>query len=218
MVKKNKALGDTDRKILKMILENKTMKYTQIKNELELTDAAVSRHLSNLIKDEAITFEKKGREKHYRLAKNSKTFEGQSALLSIMLTSIYDISPSEFKSLSELLRYISENTGFIFLFILLQSIKTGKKWTVSFNAGELFREASDLLVYGLFEKNVDVEKLRVNIFKNPDLFLQEVHELSKNKKNGPLIDELLELLEESDAEKFKNLMELFEHSMTEYDI
>ena len=213
-VKKSNIPND----IIRLLQKKKSCQFKDFKDILQISGPTLSIHLKSLISGDMIKFEKKGREKHYSLSSNaSKIFESQVAMLSIMLTSIYDVAPSNFESLSELLHYITHNTGLIFLFTLLQSIKTGKNWTESFDSDMLFEEAADLLVYGLFEKDIDVEKLRLDIHNNPDLFLQKVYKLSKNKKNGPLIDELLELLEEQDSVLFGQLKELFQFSMEEYD-
>jgi DNA-binding MarR family transcriptional regulator len=213
-VKKSTIPGE----IIKVLQKERSFRFKELKDRLQISGPTLSIHLKSLINEDIIKFEKRGREKHYSLSKNaSKIFESQSALLSIMLTSMYDVSPKKFKSLSELLGYISDSAGFMFLFILLQSFKTGKNWTVSFDSSMLFQEAADLLVYGMFEKNVDVEKLRLNLHNNPNSAIQEISELSKKKKNGPLINELLELLEEKDPNRFQNLKESFKHSMTEYE-
>lgn len=213
-VKKSSIPGE----IIKVLQKEKSSRFKELKDRLQVSGPTLSIHLKSLMSDDIIKFEKKGREKHYSLSKNaSKDFESQVSLFSSILNSTYDISPSDFKSISSVLEYISDNTGFIFSFVLLKSIKTGKNWTKAFDAREIVSEAMDLLVYALFEKNVDVEKLRKNIMFNSDLSFQEIHELSKKKKNRPLIDELLERWEEKDPEKFTSLEEGLEYSMTEYE-
>jgi len=205
--------------IVKLLQQKGTMRFTELKTSLEISKPVLSYHLGILRDNKTIEFEKKGREKHYKLGKKaSELFENQTSVFSIMLHSMYDeITPSEFTSLSELLYYLGDSTRIIFLFVLLKSVKTGKDWTQSFDSWEFFREAADLLVYGLFGKNVDVEKLRLNINKDFDSFLQDVSRLSKNKKNEPLIDELLERLEEMDPSRYEKLEQLFDYSIRNSD-
>ena len=219
MDKKNLSVKKSEipKEIIEVLQKEKSCRFKEIKDILEISGPTLSIHLKSLIENNIIQFEKKGREKHYNLSENaSKIFECQSSLLSIMLGSTFDVSPSQF-TFSQILRFITENIGFIFSYVLLKSMKTGKSWTESFDPMELFYQASDLLVYALFQKNVDVEELRKNISYDLGPFFTEVHKLSKKKKYGPLIDELLENLEYDNEEKFERLEGLFNYSIENYD-
>lgn len=204
---------DTKNKILRMIMKNKATTYTQIKTELGITDAAVSRHISTLLKNKTIQFEKRGREKHYRLSDlpPSDKFELLVSSLGSSYALHYFLSnPSvEPKTPENVIDILSNQVSALFLYSVLLSIKTGKNWFEAFNKTEMLWNSLDLLSHALFRKNIDPDELQ-DLSADYEIFFKKVHQLSKNEKNVPLIDTLMECIEEKFPEQFEILEEKYD--------
>lgn len=208
-----------------MLLKNGTMTYSEIKKTLGITDNAVSKHLSTLQKENKIKFKQEGKKKFYRLADGAnKEIETQKMMFSegyiayisqTTHTDIENIQPSDERTLSELMNEISDNISAFFLFIMLKSIETGRDWYDAFEPFELFGESMDLLTYGMFEKNVVVEKLRVLLIRNRSEYFNKIHQLSRNKKNNTTLELLYEILEERYPDQIDYLKKLAIDSVEE---
>ena len=201
-----KIPGESRREIVKMLLKHETMTYSEIKKKLEITDNAVSKHLSVLKKENKIEFKQEGKKKLYRLAKGAdeefdtqKVIFGEQYLAYLSGASITDIEKIHHLddlTLSKLMYEISDNLSAFFLFIMLKSIETGRDWSEAFDLYEVFGESMDFLTYGMFGKNVDVEELRKLLRRDRPEYIKKIHQLSKNKKNNPTLELLSEILEE----------------------
>lgn len=215
----NPQEGKTKRKILKLLQKNKEMTYTQIKNQLGITDAAVSKHLVELVNEKTIEFEKKGREKHYRIGeKASELFENQVALFSEAFTGyLSDMDPKEY-TFEELIPAVIDSVGPFFIYLILKSIKTGKDWFSAFDPDEIFRASTDFIIHGLYDKKEDLEELRILLGRTDlETFADRANQLAKNRKNAPLIKDLYELLEERYGSLIEMLEDFHEYAFKERD-
>lgn len=211
----NPREGKTKNKILKLLQKNKGMTYTQIKNQIGITDAAISKHLSELVKEKTIEFEKKGREKHYRIGKkSSETFDTKVALFSTTYFGyLWDMNPKEYR-FGDLFSAVSDSVSAFLLYLILKSIKTGENWFSAFDSEEILRASSDFIIHGIFDKNQDLEELRRYLGKTDvDTFVRRANQLSKNRKSGQLVDELFEILEERYPHEIKILESSFKDAI-----
>lgn len=194
--------------IIKLLQKRNIMRFTELKDALRISKPVLSHHLTILHDEKIIEFEKKGREKHYRLSKRlPNTFERQVGLFSIDYTNhLFLSNPSvEPKTPEKIIDEISNNVSAFFLFTLLKSIQTGKNWFKAFDTKEMLWVSEDLLSYTLFGKNVDPEDLQYYVSEGEGIFFNKAQQLSKNEKNEPLIDDLIECLEEKFPTEFEIL-------------
>ena len=205
--------SDIQKQIIKLLLKNEKMNFTGLKNNIQVSKPVLSYHLQILKKEKVVTFEKKGREKHYSLLNTVKHNHNRQ----VELFSMHYFSESFFSNTSietspqNIFNEISNNMTALFLFLFLTSIKTGKNWMSAFDSNELMFNSSDLLCSILFDSNsVHPDDLRHYLTKGWDVFFKKMYTFNKNSKKLSRIDELLEHIEEDFPIEFKNMKGFFD--------
>lgn len=211
--------SDIQNNIVKLLQKNKEAGFTEIKNTLNVSKPTLSHHLNILLDEKTIEFEKIGREKHYKLSGKISDVDSQTAILAMMFEEfLWDLDPKEY-DFDDLLYKISDNVSAFFLYVILKSIKTGKNLFDAFESDEILRASTDFLTLRLFGKDVNVEKLRIHLGKREiDEYVTKIHQLSKSRKNNPLIDELFERLEEKHPQMIETLEDFYNHAFSEKSI
>ncbi|MEM4379766.1 MAG: helix-turn-helix domain-containing protein [Thermoplasmatales archaeon] len=208
-----KPESDIQTEIIKLLKKNKEARFTEIKNTLNVSKPTLSYHLYILLNEKAIEFERKGREKIYKLSDiKPKKFKRQVERLSINYTDhLFLSNPSVTpKTPTKIIDEISNNVSAFFLFMILKSIQTGKNWSKAFDTKEMVWVSTDLLSYTLFGKNVDHNVLENYAVEGEDKFFKKVYQLSKDLKNEPLINSLMKYLQEKFPVEFKILEQIYE--------
>ena len=144
--------SNTQNLIIKLLRKNRTMRYVDIKNKVHVTDATMSKSLSVLVDEGTIEYEKKGREKHYRISDNIKnTFYRRMSVLSYdycdYMIEEYPTSTNEdfFETLEKKI------TPFL-IFTVLSSIQTGENWSSSFKSDSLVRALLNYMIADIFHE------------------------------------------------------------------
>jgi len=205
------------KEITRILQREESSRFKDLKDQLQISGPTLSLHLKSMVNENIIQFEKKGREKHYSLGeKSAELFENQVGTFSMTYEGfLLDLNPKEY-TFEELLSAISDNVSPFFLYIILKSIKTGKNWFSAFDSDEILRISADFLIHGLFNSTKDLEELRVYLGKREiDKFASRAYQLSKNKRNKDLTNELFELLSEQYPSVIKLLEEFDKEAVTE---
>lgn len=149
-----------------MLVKKQVLTYTEIKNQLGLTDATVSKHLEILLKGNIIEYEKKGRSKLYSLKKTA--FTQNNSKLDLMGIKYvddvgYELFKSKYASFDEFIENVDQKLSGYFFYTIMKSIENGENWLPVFNSKEMFEMVLDFVVVRILEKGskskVDIEEI-----------------------------------------------------------
>ena len=134
--------------IIKLLMRNNTMTFTELQKWLKLSRPALSRHLAILREDETIEFEKKGREKYYKL-KNiaSKHLERNFDIISASYSEFfgYLLYESKHENFDDFIEFVNKKLNACFFFTIIKSLETGKNWLPAFDSKEMFGMTTDFV-------------------------------------------------------------------------
>ena len=132
---------NTKKRIIQLLQKKGEMRFTDIKNKIGFTDAAISKNLASLYAEGSIEYEKRGREKFYKISDSiSKTFARKMNVLANNFTDYLgdelfydDTDDKNFYSETE------KKLSSFLLFTLITSIQTGKNWSNAFDISEMLK-------------------------------------------------------------------------------
>ena len=173
--------------IVKLLLKNTRMRFTDIQNTLKISKPVLSYHLKILRNNNTIKSNDVGREKFYVLIDIKKmNFEYRLDCLYSMyvkdsnLFPIYRIDLDD----NEIMKYLGDKVSGLYIFLILKSIVSGKDHINAFDSKGLRYYIMEILNDHLFRgMDPDYDEL-LTYFDNDsiDKFYQEAQKMLKNKK------------------------------------
>ena len=157
---KKEPNSDTQNLIIKLLRKNETMRYSDIKKKVRVTDATMSKSLSVLINEGTIEYEKKGREKHYRISDKIKnTFYRKMSILSYDYCD-YMVEEYPISTHKDFFETLEKKITPFLMFTVLSSMQTGENWCSSFKSDDLIRALLNYMIADIFhELNISEEIL-----------------------------------------------------------
>lgn len=202
--------------IVQMLVIQKSMTFTQLQNKLKLSRPALSRHLSSLMKENTLEFEKRGREKHYSLSKKAfDTWERKIGIFSSNYISYLEKKwswPKEDESyLTSIEAYedIGKKIGIFYLYTLLKSMETGKNWIDAVNSKRMFEDLAKVMLDFLFldervKGELSSDDILMTMGENDwKAFFIETKKMIKSKKKKKQLDTMFQELEKLYPQEFK---------------
>lgn len=195
--------------IIKLLKRQGSLRFTEIREYLDISKPVLSYHLGILKNEKSIQFTESGREKHYKLSPNiSKKFERKMAIVSGNFNASFEADLDEFHSnLENGFEFIAEELSAIFLYTMIKGMKTGKNWIKAFDSKEL---AQMVLLYfnsKIFDDEKKIKKLKqILLQKGFEDYFKEINKIS-NKLEKETINEIFEMLNEKYSGDVKFLEE-----------
>jgi len=171
--------SNTQNFIIKLLRKNKTMRYSDIKNKVMVTDATMSKSLSVLINEGSIEYEKRGREKHYKISDKIKnTFYRRMSVLSYDYCD-YIIDEYPLTTNEDFFETLEKKIIPFLMFTVLNSMQTGENWASSFKSDDIIRVLLDYVILNIFYELEISEEILVNDLH--ELRLEDYFPLVKEK-------------------------------------
>lgn len=202
--------GKIQHQVIKLLLKNKKMRFTELKEKIGVSKPSLSEHLTILLKENIITVAKKGRERHYSLTeKPIQTLERKIERMSFDFTSLglleLTIPEEPFESLDEVYETIGKKLNVFFIFTLLKSIETGDNWFKAFDSEQIAADTLDLLTSLIIEKDQPPDELMEYLVEGKfDQFFKEFKK-TQNTRSKKNIKNMFNHLKEKYPEEFKIL-------------
>lgn len=200
IIRRGPPKSDIPNEIIKL-LGNKEMRFTELKNMLDISKPSLSKNLEILMNDETIDCVKKGREMYYKIIdKPSKTLERKIPKFSFsywtnsLLQLFY--YPNR-NSVTEAFQEIGDMLNSLFLFCLLKSIETGENWFDAFDSKGSAKSTLNILLFALLKGTTITPSMITPYLEksNLDEFFKEANKnLVKDKKIQANLKEMFEVL------------------------
>lgn len=170
--------------ILRLLLKNNEMRFTELKNKLRISKPVLSEHLQKMLKDNAVEVAQRGREKYYSLNK------GTSKTLERKIQDVYDgytirlalASPDPTEDPGELLRVMADTMSAIFLLYLLKSIETGKDWVKTVRISDFMLESLEHILAQITEEEEPFDEIDLEQLKDNDELFEKINKMITDKR------------------------------------
>lgn len=165
--------SDAQGKIIKLLMKKNRMTFTEIQRWLNLSRPAVSRHLATLCNDNTIEFEKKGREKFYKIKNiTSKHIERNFDIVSAIYEEYfgYQLYKTKHDDFTEFIEFVNRKLNAYFFFTIIKSFETGKDWSPVFDSKSMLDLTADFATYMILQissKQTDEEIEEIREPKGP---------------------------------------------------
>lgn len=205
--------------IITILKKSGTMRYKELKDNLQISGPTLSIHLKSLVNHNAIKFEKKGREKFYSL--NERITEDVERKIDMFASEYlwhvdkklnWTDEGSEYESAYEAYNDIHGMIGTYFLFTLLKSIETGEDWFKGFSNKWLGVYITEFFGRSLFQ-NFDSSDLPYYLGKNWSKFFKESNQ-KLDKKSKQTLKNYFNNLKEMYPEHYDALENAFKGKTT----
>lgn len=166
--------GFTQSEIVKLLRKEKNMKFTDLRQRLQISKPVLSKHLSKLEKQKVIESQKKGREKHYML--RSYALKIPERRIDVFSSNYNDYSmdnllaTTEYNSLEELFSKFTKKMNAIYLYTLLKSMETGRNWQRAIDMKQFSNIILLLITDFLYSDKKPDELSELIVESNEDLF------------------------------------------------
>jgi len=213
----SKKTSTIPHQIISALNKKSDIRFKEFKDMLNISGQTLSIHLKALLEENTITFEKKGREKHYRL--NKKSIKNSHRKVEIFSSNhinqierlvrfgVYDmddyfeddkIIPEEhYKKLVDMI-------GTYFLFTLFKGLETGENWFDGFDKKWLGTYILDSFCGQAFE-HFEISELSDHLVNNNfDKFYKEAN-AHLDKKGKKMVKTIFENIEYMYGEHFDAL-------------
>lgn len=187
------------------------MRYTDIKTKIGITDTAISKNLASLCDEGSIEFERKGREKFYKIGISiSKIFERKMDMLTHnYLDYVIEEFPFDHSDYENFYKTIEEKMSAFFIFTIITSIQTGKNWFKAFDADTILYRLMGNFGGEVFADKDTPEEWYTNLeTMAPEEYFESVKNMSKSSDVQKNISKLYELLSKKYSEEIKELEKL----------
>ncbi len=126
------------RDIIRSLSSEKELTFTNLQKILGVSRKTLSFHISELKKENSIEFEKRGREKYYRISDSiSKLFDRQSVIFTNNYLDHLVENPKIKDKHQRMFDSIDRKLTSYFSFTIIKSIQTGQNWLESFDLNVL---------------------------------------------------------------------------------
>ena len=197
--------------IISILNKKSDIRFKELKNMLAISGQTLSIHLKELLKENTIEFEKKGREKYYKLNKKSalnirrkiEIFSSNhiNQIESLVKTGDYDKDMNDYdeNTPKEYYDNLVNAIGTYFLFTLFKGFEKGENWFDGFNKNEIALYILDSFCLTSF-KNFNSSDLAFYLANNDfDKFFKEANSIldKKSREDVKTVFDNLEQLYEN---------------------
>ena len=199
-----KSKTDHPDKIIKLLIQHRNLRFTELKLMTGLSNPAISYHLKNLVNKKIIEFDKRGKEKYYQISKGIlEQFESRLTLISKNYTGYFAGETDRFHPLNdkflygldddyaddedpfnELINVYLRKIISIIFYSIMESMLTGENWTKLYDVNDMREEVLLLFNKILFHKDKkNLEKLTKLIYDSDlEKYFKKLEKLQDDKK------------------------------------
>ena len=208
-----KHILNTKKRIIRLLQKNGEMRYTELKTKIGITDTAISKNLASLCDEGSIEYQKRGREKYYRIGISiSKIFKRKMEILS---HNYLDYVIDEFSlndSNCEHYKIIEEKIGVFFIFTIITSIQTGKNWFKAFDSDVILDRLMGNIGYQIFKDKPLPDKWFENLeTMSHDEYFENAKNMTKSSELQNNITNMYETLRKKYSKEITKLEKLAKH-------
>ena len=197
------------RDIIRSLSSEKELTFTHLQKILGISRKTLSFHISELKKENSIEFEKRGREKYYRIGDSiSKIFERQSVIFTNNYLDHLVEDPKIKDEYQRMYDSIERKLTSYFSFGIIKSIQTGQNWLESFDLNVLLYMMISPMYNKIAEEGDDSDLIDTFNSLNWNEFFKKSNALSKLTKNRKNIHNIYEKLKKKYPDEVKELEKL----------